>query len=90
MTERWRSSTRDAQVTVAPLGPGFETQCDGSAGRFQFGRNVYANHNLVILDGAPVSLGDNVWLGATVTVLPGVEIGANVTISVWVLLLAPS
>lgn len=80
------------------------------------GRNVYANHNLVILDGAevhigdnvylatnvvlstaghpidpvvrtsglefvkPIRIGNNVWIGATVTVLPGVEIGENVTI----------
>lgn len=77
------------------------------------GRNFYANHNLVILDEAPVrfgdnvfiapccgfytaghpldvadrnrglefakpiTVGDNVWIGAGVTVLPGVEIGNN-------------
>lgn len=82
----------------------------------QLGRKVYANHNLIVLDCAGVSLGDNVyigpnvvlstaghpvdpatrasglefarpivigdnvWLGASVVVLPGVEIGNNVTI----------
>ena len=80
------------------------------------GDNFYANHNLVILDAAPVvfgdnvyiapnccfttaghpinveqrnkgleyaypiTVGDNVWIGAGVTVLPGVRIGNNVTI----------
>lgn len=80
------------------------------------GRNFYANHNLVILDEAPVkfgdnvfiapdcgfhtaghpidteernrgleyarpiSVGDNVWIGANVCVLPGVTIGDNCVI----------
>lgn len=80
------------------------------------GENFYSNHNLVILDAAPVTFGDNVfvapnccfttaghpldveqrnkgyeyarpitvgnnvWIGAGVTVLPGVTIGDNVTI----------
>jgi maltose O-acetyltransferase len=80
------------------------------------GRRVYANHNLVVLDCAPVIVGDDVffgpnvvltaathpvdaavrasglefarpirigngvWIGASVTVLPGVEIGDNTTI----------
>lgn len=80
------------------------------------GRNFYANHNLVILDAAPVTFGDNVfigpscgfhtaghpinveqrnkgleyakpitvgnnvWIGAGVQLLPGVTIGDNVTI----------
>lgn len=80
------------------------------------GCNFYANHNLVILDAAPVTFGDNVfigpscgfhtaghpinveqrnkgleyakpitvgnnvWIGAGVQVLPGVTIGDNVTI----------
>ncbi len=75
------------------------------------GENFYSNHNLVILDGAkvtfgdnvfiapncgfytathpndadernkglefakPITIGNNVWIGAGVTVLPGVEIG---------------
>lgn len=80
------------------------------------GDNFYANHNLVILDGAPVKFGDNVfiapncgfytaghpldaerrnrgieyaypitvgnnvWIGAGVSVLPGVTIGDNCVI----------
>ena len=80
------------------------------------GAGVYANHNLVILDGArvsignhvflgpnvvlttaghptdasirisglefvaPIHIGDQVWIGANVVVLPGVAIGANATI----------
>lgn len=80
------------------------------------GRNFYANHNLVILDGATVTFGDNVfiapncgfytaghpidandrnkgleyarpinigndvWIGADVSVLPGVTIGDNCVI----------
>lgn len=80
------------------------------------GENFFANHNLVILDGAKVSFGDNcfiapncsfytaghpmsvsernegleyakpitvgnnVWIGGGVTVLPGVKIGNNVVI----------
>ncbi|MGL4462823.1 MAG: sugar O-acetyltransferase [Planctomycetia bacterium] len=82
----------------------------------RLGKNVYANHHLVILDGArvvigdnvfigpnvvlataghpidpgartsglefvkPIAVGNNVWIGASVVVLPGVEIGSNVTI----------
>ncbi len=80
------------------------------------GENFYANHNMVILDGAPVTFGDNVfiapncgfytaghpleaaernkgleyarpitvgnnvWIGAGVQVLPGVSIGDNCVI----------
>lgn len=80
------------------------------------GKNFYANHNLVILDEAPVTFGDNVfiapncafytaghpldaaernrgieyarpitvgndvWIGGNVTVLPGVTIGSNCVI----------
>lgn len=80
------------------------------------GENFYANHNLVILDCAKVTIGDNVfiapnvgihtaghpidaeqrnkglefalpvtignsvWIGATVTILPGVTIGDNTVI----------
>ncbi|MFI3286004.1 MAG: sugar O-acetyltransferase [Rikenellaceae bacterium] len=80
------------------------------------GENFYSNHNLVILDGAkvtfgdnvfiapacgfytathptdaaernkglefakPITIGNNVWIGGGVTVLPGVEIGDNCVI----------
>lgn len=82
----------------------------------ELGENFYANHNLVILDGAkvtfgdnvfiapdcgfhtaghpidyerrnqgleyayPITVGDNVWIGAGVHVMPGVRIGSNVVI----------
>lgn len=82
----------------------------------EIGENFYTNHNCVILDGAkvvfgdnvfiapncvfstaghpldaeqrnkgleyayPITVGDNVWFGASVTVLPGVKIGSNTVI----------
>lgn len=82
----------------------------------EIGENFFANHNTVILDGAkvkfgnnvfiapncgfytsghpidsvrrnqgleyayPITIGDNVWIGAGVHVMPGVNIGSNVVI----------
>ena len=82
----------------------------------EVGKNFFANHNTVILDGAkvtfgdnvfiapncgfytaghpidadrrnqgleyayPITVGDNVWIGACVHVMPGVKIGSNVVI----------
>lgn len=82
----------------------------------EIGENFYTNHNCIILDGAkvvfgdnvfiapnctfstaghpldteqrnqgleyayPITVGDNVWFGASVTVLPGVSIGSNTVI----------
>lgn len=89
--------------------------CDYGS-HIQIGENFYTNHNCIILDGAPVvfgdnvfiapnctfstaghpldveqrnegleyaypiTVGDNVWFGASVTVLPGVTIGSNTVI----------
>jgi len=100
----------------ARIGEGFviegPLQCDYGF-NIEIGARFYANVNLVILDGArvtigdnvfiapnvgiytaghpldaerrnqgleyahPVSIGDNVWIGAGVNILPGVSIGAN-------------
>lgn len=82
----------------------------------EIGENFYTNHNCIILDGAkvifgdnvfiapnctfstaghpldseqrnqgleyayPIIVGDNVWFGASVTVLPGIKIGSNTVI----------
>ena len=82
----------------------------------EIGENFFANHNTVILDGAkvkfgnnvfvapncgfytaghpidterrnqgleyayPITVGDNVWIGAGVQIMPGVTIGSNVVI----------
>ncbi|RJG03531.1 sugar O-acetyltransferase [Noviherbaspirillum sedimenti] len=34
----------------------------------RLGKNVYANHNLLILDGAPVTIGDDVYFGPNVVI----------------------
>ena len=45
----------------------------------EIGENFYMNVNCVILDG-PIIVGNNVWIGANVTVLPGVSIGDDAVI----------
>lgn len=47
----------------------------------RIGRAFYANHNLVILDAAPVTIGNNVWIGMGVQICPGVTIGDNAVIA---------
>jgi maltose O-acetyltransferase len=39
------------------------------------GTRTFVNFGLVALDVAPIAIGDNVWLGGGVIVLPGVTIG---------------
>ena len=101
---------RKGAVTILP-----PFYCDYGS-QISVGENFFANHNLVILDGAPVTFGDNVfvapnccfstaghpvdaprrnmglefarpitvgnsvWIGAGVIVLPGVTIGDNTVI----------
>lgn len=112
-TERQRAllneifgSVKGAPVVTAPF------YCDYGS-NISLGKNFYCNHNCCILDGAKVTVGDNVflapncvlttaghaldrelrgrglefakpitieddvWLGANVTVLPGVTVGAG-------------
>ena len=104
---------------IKEIGPNFDIlspfYCDFGE-NIHIGKNFYANHNLNILDGGkviigdyvyiapnvvittaghaidpkqrdegyeialPISIGSHVWLGANVTVLPGVKIGNNVII----------
>ena len=58
--------------------------------QISIGKRFFANFNFTVLDEArrnsrqewakPVSIGHNVWIGGSVTILPGVTIGDNVTI----------
>ncbi|MGI6721984.1 MAG: sugar O-acetyltransferase [Anaerovoracaceae bacterium] len=101
--------TKDAFRILAPF------WCDYGY-NIEIGEDFFANHNTVILDGAkvkfgdnvfiapdcgfytaghpidferrnrgleyarPITIGDNVWIGAGVQVMPGVTIGSNVVI----------
>ena len=53
---------RSIKPTIEP-----SFQCDYGY-NIHLGRNFYANHNCVVLDGAPVTIGDNVMLGPNVTI----------------------
>ena len=44
------------------------------------GSGTFANYGLVALDVAPITIGDNVWLGGGVIVCPGVTIGDNTVV----------
>ena len=46
----------------------------------EVGENFYANYNLVILDCAKVTIGNNVWIGGGTQICPGVTIGDNTVI----------
>ena len=66
----------EAQVTIGDdcfLGPGVHiyTACHSTAPKERATRKEWAE---------PVTIGDNVWIGGNVTILPGVTIGDNCTI----------
>ena len=44
------------------------------------GNNFYANFDCIMLDGGGIEIGDNVMIGADVSILPNVKIGSNVII----------
>jgi maltose O-acetyltransferase len=46
----------------------------------RIGSRSYANMGLMALDVAAITIGDNVWLGGGVIVLPGVTIGENTVV----------
>lgn len=109
LLQKLLGKTKDNYTITAPF------WCDYGY-NIELGENFYANHNLVILDGAkvtfgdnvfvapncgfytashpldyerrnagleyayPITVGDNVWIGGGVQVMPGVTIGSNVVI----------
>ena len=46
----------------------------------EVGRNVRINSSAGVSGTARLRIGDNVWIGGSVTILPGVHIGNNVTV----------
>ena len=48
--------------------------------QIEVGSRTYINFGAVILDSAPITLCDDVWLASGVVVCPGVTIGAGTTV----------
>jgi acetyltransferase-like isoleucine patch superfamily enzyme len=44
------------------------------------GTNSFVNNDAIFMDDAPITIGDNTWLGGGVIVCPGVTIGENTVI----------
>ncbi|MBQ7670173.1 MAG: sugar O-acetyltransferase [Clostridia bacterium] len=59
-------------------GPGFQCDCGLN---IHVGDRFLANFNVTILDIAPITIGNDVWIGANCTILPGVNIGNNVVVA---------
>lgn len=80
--------SRSAKISIGP-GCGFSGSVIAAAKSISLGRNVRCGANTLITDSdwhagdartgadAPVTIGDNVWLGYGVKVLKGVTIGEN-------------
>ncbi len=51
-------------------------QCDYGT-YISIGSNTFLNYDAILLDCAPITIGNNVWLGGGVIVCPGVTIGEN-------------
>lgn len=116
----WAARKAQLKKIGCKLGEGVRIQCPfwcDYGTNITFGDRFYANHGLVILDGAkvtfgkdvfvapncgfhtaghpieaelrnkgleyarPITVGDSVWFGAGVQVLPGVTIGSNVVVA---------
>ena len=54
--------------------------CDNGK-KIYIGNNFTGNYNLTILDIREVYIGNDVWIGGNVTILPGVSIGNNVVVA---------
>ena len=53
------------------------TFCCDNGKNIRVGENFLANYNVTILDIAPVTIGDNSWIGCNVVILRGTSIGKN-------------
>ena len=47
----------------------------------EVGENFFANYNFVVLDGNYVRIGDNMWIGGSVSIVGGVTIGDNAVVA---------
>ena len=73
LLEQILGSMKENPVITAPF------YCDYGF-NISVGKNFYTNHNVTILDGAKVTFGDDVFIGARAIILKGVNIGNGVII----------
>lgn len=92
----WTSKVTAAEnINCGSRNPGMSMGChiDGRNG-IVFGKNVWVgprvsiismNHDVnnyhEYIEGGPVEIGDNCWLGANATVLPGVKLGGHTVVA---------